>query len=81
MPDPTAAAHVEKRAARLGSTLQILVFAAPWIVFGPITGVMSGLAIRCFRAGQPVRGALWVIANICVVLSIPLLTAEILRRS
>jgi hypothetical protein len=56
-----------------------LVFAAPWIVFGPITGVMSGFAIRCFRAGRPGLGALWLIANVCIVLSIPVLTAMILR--
>ena len=54
---------------------------APWIVFGPITGVMSGLALRCLRNKQPGLAAIWLIANVAVVGSIPLVTALLVARS
>lgn len=80
MPNQAAGADVESQGTAPRSALELLLFAAPWVVFGPITGVMSGLAIRSFRAGRPARAVLWLIANVCTVLSIPLLTATILRH-
>ena len=54
---------------------------APWLVFGPITGVMSEAAIAAFRRRRPVLGGLWVLANIGILLAIPTLTAAILAYS
>jgi hypothetical protein len=79
MSTQTPAAQFDSRAARVRAALRTLAYAAPWVVFGPITGVMSGVAIRCFRAGQPVRGVLWLLANLGVLLSIPALTVAVLR--
>jgi len=50
---------------------------APWIVFGPITGIMSGLALRCLRNKQPVLAVICLILNVAIVASIPLATAAI----
>jgi hypothetical protein len=48
---------------------------APWLAFGPITGVMSERAIHCYRNGERVLAGLYVLANISVLVTIPLLTA------
>jgi hypothetical protein len=47
---------------------------APWLIFGPITGLMSEWALRSFRRGQRVRAGAIVVLNILVLASIPLLT-------
>ena len=54
--------------------------AAPWVVFGPITGVMSEAAFRCFRAGRPILGSAWVLLNVAILLGIPTLTAFLAAR-
>jgi hypothetical protein len=51
---------------------------APWVVLGPITGVMSEAAIAAFRNRRPVLGACCVLLNIAVLVAIPALTAAIL---
>jgi hypothetical protein len=51
---------------------------APWLVFGPITGVMSEAAIAAFKRRRPVLGGLFVLANIAILVAIPTLTAAIL---
>jgi hypothetical protein len=48
---------------------------APWVTFGPISGVMSERAIRCYRNGDQVLAVLYVVANVSVLLGIPSLTA------
>jgi hypothetical protein len=53
---------------------------APWLVFGPITGVMSGLALRCLRNKQPVMAVICLILNVAFVAAIPLATAAIASR-
>jgi hypothetical protein len=54
---------------------------APWLVFGPITGVLSEAAIAAFRGRRPVLGGFWVLANIGILLAIPTLTAALLAYS
>lgn len=53
---------------------------APWIIFGPITGVMSEAAIAAFRKRRPVLGGLYVLANVGILASMPLLTAMLVAR-
>jgi hypothetical protein len=53
----------------------------PWLVFGPITGVMSEAAVAAFRRGRPVLGGFWVLLNVAVLIGIPMLTAAILAHS
>jgi hypothetical protein len=50
---------------------------APWIVFGPITGIMSGLALRCLRNKQPGLAVICLILNVAFVAAIPLATAAV----
>jgi hypothetical protein len=54
---------------------------APWVVFGPITGVMSEAAIAAFRNRRPVLGGLCVLANVGILVGMPVLTAAILTYS
>ena len=51
--------------------------AAPWLVFGPITGMMSERAVACFRKREPILGALYIVLNILILLAIPAVTAAI----
>lgn len=51
---------------------------APWIIFGPITGVMSEAAIAAFRKQRPVLGGLYVLANVGILAAMPLLTAYLM---
>lgn len=53
---------------------------APWVAFGPITGVMSERAIHWYRKGDKVLAGLYVLANITVLVSIPALTALLATR-
>lgn len=53
---------------------------APWLVFGPITGLMSERAIHWYRKGDRVLAGLYVLANVCALLSIPALTAIVARQ-
>jgi hypothetical protein len=53
---------------------------APWVTFGPITGLMSERAIHWYRNGDRVLAGLYVVANVCAVLTIPLLTAIVARQ-
>jgi hypothetical protein len=54
---------------------------APWIVFGPITGVMSEAAVAAFKRRQPVLGSVYVLLNISILVAMPTLTAAILAYS
>lgn len=54
---------------------------APWLVFGPITGFMSERAIACFRNREPALGALYVLANVSILIALPTLTALIANRT
>jgi hypothetical protein len=54
---------------------------APWLVFGPITGVMSEAAFSAFRRGRPVIGALYLILNVAILVGMPVLTATILAST
>jgi hypothetical protein len=53
---------------------------APWVAFGPITGVMSERAIHCYRKGDRVLAGLYVVANITVLIGIPALTVLLAAR-
>lgn len=53
---------------------------APWLVFGPITGLMSERAIRCYQNGDRVLAGLYVVANLTVLIAIPALTAWLITR-
>lgn len=72
------------RTSRLGlGVRRILVAAArfgPWVVFGPITGVMSEAAIRSFRRGRWGLGVLWLALNLVILLALPLTTAILAAR-
>jgi hypothetical protein len=48
---------------------------APWVVFGPITGVMSEAALGAFRKGRPVLGGIYILANLTILVSMPVATA------
>jgi hypothetical protein len=54
---------------------------APWIVFGPITGVMSEAAVAAFKNRRPVVGSLCVLLNVSILVAMPLLTAALLAHS
>ena len=53
---------------------------APWVVFGPITGLMSEAAIAAYRKGRIMRAGFYVAANIGILVSMPLLTALIVAN-
>jgi hypothetical protein len=52
----------------------------PWVIFGPITGLMSEAAIRCFRRGRWGLGVLWLALNLFILLALPLTTALLAAR-
>jgi hypothetical protein len=49
-------------------------------MFGPITGLMSERAIRCYRNGDRVLAGLYMIANVSVLVGIASLTAILAQR-
>jgi hypothetical protein len=62
---------------------KILAMAArvgPWVIFGPITGLMSEAAIRCFRQGKWGLGFLWLALNLSILVALPLTTALLAAR-
>ena len=54
--------------------------ACPWIVFGPITGLMSEAAALSFRKGRPWLGLFYVALNVGVLVGLPLITAVIAHK-
>jgi hypothetical protein len=52
---------------------------APWIILGPISGLMTNRAIRCYQNGDRVLAGLYVAANVTVLIAIPALTAWLAR--
>ncbi|MES2895752.1 MAG: hypothetical protein V4759_06955 [Pseudomonadota bacterium] len=73
-PAATSGAEVSKRAGIL------LLRLSPWVVFGPITGVLSELALRSHRRGRPVLAISYVVLNVAILLAIPALTAYLASR-
>ena len=61
----------------LGRYCLLALRAAPWLVFGPITGVLSERALRCYRRGDRVLAVLYVILNVSILIAIPSLTAAL----
>jgi hypothetical protein len=53
---------------------------APWVIFGPITGVMSEAAVAAFRRGRPVLAGVYVLLNVGILASMPMLTALLMAR-
>lgn len=53
---------------------------SPWLVFGPITGLMSEAAVFHFRNGRRLVGALCIVLNVSVLVGMPLLTAYLAHR-
>jgi hypothetical protein len=51
---------------------------APWIVFGPITGVMSEAAIAAYKNQRPVLAGLYVVLNLGILAGMPLATAALM---
>jgi len=52
--------------------------AAPWVVFGPITGFFTNKAATAFLKGRPGMAVLMVVLNIVIVASIPALTVAVM---
>ena len=50
---------------------------APWVAFGPVTGILSERAIRCHARGEYVLACLYVVLNVAFLVSLPVLTAKI----
>jgi hypothetical protein len=50
------------------------------MIFGPITGLMSEAAIRCFRGGRWRLGFLWLVLNVFFLVALPLTTALLAAR-
>jgi hypothetical protein len=69
-----------KRPLGWRQALFLMLRAAPWVVFGPITGFMGERALHCFRNQAPVLGALYIVANISILLGIPTITAVLAAR-
>jgi len=53
----------------------------PWIVFGPITGICTGLALDALMRGQRLRAAAILCANVAILISIPILTTVLAIQS
>ena len=51
---------------------------APWLVFGPITGVMSEAAIAAYKNQRPVLAGFYVVANVGILAGMPLATAALM---
>jgi hypothetical protein len=68
--------HRAKR-TKSGRALEIGLRATPWLVFGPITGVLSERALHCYRHGDRMLAGLYVVLNITILLAIPTLTAAL----
>ncbi|MDP3855084.1 hypothetical protein [Phenylobacterium sp.] len=58
----------------------ILLRLSPWVVFGPITGVLSEMALRAYRKQKPIVAGLYVVLNIGILVAIPTLTAFLAAR-
>lgn len=66
-----------QRRLDVGRCCVLALRAAPWLVFGPITGVLSERALRCYRQGDRVLAILYVILNVSILIAIPSLTAAL----
>ena len=64
-----------RRGWRENSVLVLRI--APWLLFGPITGLLTERALRCYRAGDPVLATLYIVLNISILVAIPSLTAAL----
>lgn len=58
----------------------ILLRLSPWVVFGPITGVLSEMALRAYRKQKPIIAGLYVVLNVGILVAIPTLTAYLAAR-
>jgi hypothetical protein len=67
-PAPTRVRSISFAAARI----------APWVIFGPITGIMSEAALAAFRRGRPVLAGVYVALNVAILLGMPLATAMLM---
>lgn len=68
------------RGTRMRKALLTTLRISPWLVFGPITGLMTEAAALSFRKGRPGLGLFYLGLNLAVLLAIPLATALIARR-
>ncbi len=53
---------------------------APWIIFGPITGLLTNRAATCFRRQERVLGWLYIVLNLSILVALPLVTAKLASR-
>ena len=53
---------------------------APWVVFGPITGLLSERAVHSYRRGEKVLACLYVVLNVTTLIAIPTVTAVLAAR-
>lgn len=60
-----------------GQACMIALRVAPWVVFGPITGLLSERAFRCYTRGERVLAGLYVALNISILIAIPSLTVAL----
>lgn len=73
-PPAASGADISKRAGMM------LLRLSPWVVFGPITGVLSEMALRSHRRGRPILAVSYVVLNVAILLAIPALTAYLAAR-
>jgi hypothetical protein len=53
---------------------------APWVAFGPITGVLTERALRCNKRGERVLAGMYVVLNVSILLALPTITAALAAR-
>lgn len=73
-PPAASGADISKRAGMM------LLRLSPWVVFGPITGVLSEMALRAYRKQKPIVAGLYVVLNVGILVAIPTLTAYLAAR-
>jgi hypothetical protein len=53
---------------------------SPWVTFGPITGILTERAIRCYARGDRVLAGMYVVLNVAILLALPTVTAALAAR-
>jgi hypothetical protein len=61
------------------TAVRILKF-APWAVFGPITGVLSGFAFSAIQRGKTGLAVFYLALNVAILIAMPTATAALAAR-
>jgi hypothetical protein len=59
---------------RAAKAATLALRAAPWVVFGPISGFCCERAYRVARQGHPILAVLYIAANFSILSLLPMLT-------